>query len=127
MNILYVCHRFPFPPKRGGKIRPFNMIRHLRSAGHQVTVCSLVRSEAEAEEGLGIAPFCTAFDVWGPRALGNNDDGGKFAAHHGVFNRIPGQSSTKDSDPTRTSSLPSPLTRSDAEAASSTRESEKPC
>ena len=63
MNILYVCHRFPFPPKRGGKIRPFNMIRHLRSAGHQVTVCSLVRSEAEAEEGLGIAPFCTAFEA----------------------------------------------------------------
>ena len=29
MKILYVCHRFPFPPKRGGKIRPFNMIRHL--------------------------------------------------------------------------------------------------
>jgi len=22
MNILYVCHRFPFPPKRGGKIGP---------------------------------------------------------------------------------------------------------
>ena len=31
MKILYVCHRFPFPPKRGGKIRPFNMIRHLRA------------------------------------------------------------------------------------------------
>ena len=29
MRILYVCHRFPYPPKRGGKIRPFNMIRHL--------------------------------------------------------------------------------------------------
>ncbi len=29
MKILYVCHRFPYPPKRGGKIRPFNMIRHL--------------------------------------------------------------------------------------------------
>jgi hypothetical protein len=29
MRILYVCHRFPFPPKRGGTIRPFNMIRHL--------------------------------------------------------------------------------------------------
>ncbi len=54
MNILYLCHRFPYPPKRGGKIRPFNMIRHLQGAGHQVTVCSLVRSEPEAEEGHGI-------------------------------------------------------------------------
>ncbi len=63
MNILYVCHRFPYPPKRGGKIRPFNMIRHLGQAGHEVTVCSLVRSKAEAEEGAGIAPHCAAFEM----------------------------------------------------------------
>lgn len=63
MNILYVCHRFPYPPKRGGKIRPFNMIRHLTASGHRVTVCSLVRSEAEAEEGRGIAPYCAAFEM----------------------------------------------------------------
>jgi polysaccharide biosynthesis protein PslH len=63
MKILYVCHRFPFPPKRGGKIRPFNMIRHLHAAGHEVTVCSLARTEAEAEEGRGISPHCTAFEI----------------------------------------------------------------
>lgn len=63
MNILYLCHRFPFPPKRGGKIRPFNMIRHLQASGHRVTVCSLARSEAEAEEGRGIAPHCQAFHM----------------------------------------------------------------
>jgi sugar transferase (PEP-CTERM/EpsH1 system associated) len=59
MNILYVCHRFPFPPKRGGKIRPFNMIRHL-SQRHRVTVCSLVRSEDEAAQALGLADHCAA-------------------------------------------------------------------
>ncbi len=63
MNILYLCHRFPFPPKRGGKIRPFNMIRHLSASGHQVTVCSLVRSPEEAAEGRGIAPFCAGFEM----------------------------------------------------------------
>jgi len=63
MNILYVCHRFPFPPKRGGKIRPFNMIRHLSASGHQVTVCSLARSPQEAEEGRGIAPHCASFEM----------------------------------------------------------------
>ena len=62
MNILYLCHRFPFPPKRGGKIRPFNMIRHLSAQGHSVTVCSLVRSDAEAEEGRGLAAHCAAFE-----------------------------------------------------------------
>ena len=57
MKILYVCHRFPFPPKRGGKIRPFNMIKHL-SKQHDVHVCSLARSPAEAEEGIGLREYC---------------------------------------------------------------------
>ena len=62
MRILYVCHRFPFPPKRGGKIRPFNMIRHL-ARSHEVVVCSIARSRQEAEEAQGIAPYCSAFHV----------------------------------------------------------------
>jgi sugar transferase (PEP-CTERM/EpsH1 system associated) len=62
MKILYVCHRFPFPPKRGGKIRPFNMIRHLH-ASHDVTVASLARSRAEADEGRGIAQYCSRYEV----------------------------------------------------------------
>ena len=62
MRILYVCHRFPYPPKRGGKIRPFNMIRHL-SRSHEVTVCSLSRSDTESAEAQGIAPFCAEFHL----------------------------------------------------------------
>ncbi len=63
MKILYVCHRFPFPPKRGGKIRPFNMIRHLTQSGHEVTVCSLARSAEEAREAQGIAQHCASFEM----------------------------------------------------------------
>lgn len=63
MNVLYLCHRFPFPPKRGGKIRPFNMIRHLSANGHRVTVCSLARSPQEAEEARGIAPYCADYSM----------------------------------------------------------------
>ncbi len=62
MKILYLCHRFPFPPRRGGKIRPFNMIRHL-SHSHDVTVASLVRSDAEADDARGIAPYCHRFEA----------------------------------------------------------------
>ena len=62
MKILYLCHRFPFPPKRGGKIRPFNMIRHLSASGHEVTVASLARSPGEANEGRGIHPYCARFE-----------------------------------------------------------------
>ena len=67
MKILYVCHRFPFPPKRGGKIRPFNMIRHLAQQ-HEVRVVSLVRSDDEAAEGAGIAAHCAAYSMAPVRA-----------------------------------------------------------
>jgi len=62
MRILYICHRFPYPPKRGGKIRPFNMIRHLAQA-HEVVVCSLSRSDQETAEAQGIAPHCAQFHL----------------------------------------------------------------
>lgn len=62
MKILYVCHRFPFPPKRGGKIRPFNMIRHFAQQ-HEVTVASIVRSDEEAIEGRGISEHCSSFEM----------------------------------------------------------------
>jgi sugar transferase (PEP-CTERM/EpsH1 system associated) len=54
MRILFVCHRFPFPPKRGGKIRPFNILSHFHSSGHEVHLASLVRSDDEAAETVGI-------------------------------------------------------------------------
>ena len=62
MKVLYVCHRFPYPPKRGGKIRPFNMIKHL-SANHDVHVASIVRSEQEAKEGEGLAEYCAHYEM----------------------------------------------------------------
>jgi hypothetical protein len=43
VKILYLCHRLPYPPTRGGKIRPFNTIRHLART-HEVTVASLAHS-----------------------------------------------------------------------------------
>jgi sugar transferase (PEP-CTERM/EpsH1 system associated) len=51
MNILFICHRIPFPPNRGGKIRPFNMIRHLAQS-HSVVVATLAHSTQELAEGL---------------------------------------------------------------------------
>ncbi|MEM9056762.1 MAG: TIGR03087 family PEP-CTERM/XrtA system glycosyltransferase [Pseudomonadota bacterium] len=58
MKLLFVCHRLPFPPIRGGKIRPFNMIRHLHDSGHEVTVASLARSAEELEAGQGLRGHC---------------------------------------------------------------------
>src|SRR5688572_10308949 len=58
MKILYVCHRLPFPPKRGGKIRPFNMIRHFHARGAEVWVGSLARTQEELAEGQGLREHC---------------------------------------------------------------------
>ncbi len=58
MNILFLCHRLPFPPNRGGKIRPFNMIRHL-GENHTVTVASLAESQQELRDGMGLRKHCS--------------------------------------------------------------------
>lgn len=49
MKILFLCHRFPLPADGGGKIRALHIVRHLVEAGHNVTLCSLIRSASEAE------------------------------------------------------------------------------
>jgi sugar transferase (PEP-CTERM/EpsH1 system associated) len=62
VNVLFLCHRLPFPPKRGGKIRPFNMIRHL-SREHRVTVATVARTREEIREGEGLREHCHALHV----------------------------------------------------------------
>ena len=62
MKILFICHRFPYPPRRGGKIRPFNIIRHLAQS-HEVTLASLPRSREEARAGHGISSVCPNYLV----------------------------------------------------------------
>ena len=77
MRILFVCHRLPFPPNRGGKIRPFQMIRHLAER-HSVTVATLAHSQEEVEQGSKLREFCEQLLVeivpnpirWGRALLG---------------------------------------------------------
>ena len=57
MKILFVCHRFPYPPNRGGKIRPFHMIQHL-SRKHSVVVASLAHTQEELQEGQPLKEHC---------------------------------------------------------------------
>jgi sugar transferase (PEP-CTERM/EpsH1 system associated) len=71
VRILVVTHRLPYPPTRGGKIRPFNVIRHL-GARHEVTVASLARSDEEMRAGAGLGAHCAkvlAETVSAPAAL----------------------------------------------------------
>lgn len=57
MKILFLCHRLPYPPQRGGKIRPFNMIRHL-AVSHEVTVATLARTADELAAGQELHRYC---------------------------------------------------------------------
>lgn len=63
MKILFLSHRFPYPPTRGDKIRSFNMVKYLHEQGHEVTVASLSRSADETEECHGIKDFCHKYVV----------------------------------------------------------------
>jgi hypothetical protein len=47
VKILFLCHRLPFPPNRGGRIRPFHMLEHL-SRAHDVTLATVLRSHDDA-------------------------------------------------------------------------------
>ena len=60
MKVFFACHRVPYPPKRGGKIRPFNIIRHLTEQGHEVTVASLARTQQELDEAADLRKHCAA-------------------------------------------------------------------
>jgi sugar transferase (PEP-CTERM/EpsH1 system associated) len=62
MKILFLCHRLPYPPQRGGKIRPFNMIRHL-AVSHEVTVATLARTADELAAGQELHRYCHALHV----------------------------------------------------------------
>jgi sugar transferase (PEP-CTERM/EpsH1 system associated) len=62
MKILFLCHRMPYPPTRGGKIRPFNMIRHLATR-HEVTVATLARTAQERADGEALRNHCAELHV----------------------------------------------------------------
>ena len=62
MKILFLCHRLPYPPQRGGKIRPFNMIRHL-AVNHEVTVATLARTAEELAAGQELHRYCDDLHV----------------------------------------------------------------
>ena len=60
MRILFVTHRFPFPPHDGARVRAFHSLRHL-ACRHEVTVLAPLRSEEEAKAGEGLAEHCHSY------------------------------------------------------------------
>jgi len=57
MKILFLCHRFPYPPDHGARIRAFNFIRHLGQR-HSVTVGTLALTQQELSDGRFLNDVC---------------------------------------------------------------------
>src|SRR5690348_7830944 len=57
MRILYLCHRIPYPPDKGDKIRAFHQVRAL-GLRHEVDVFTLVDSGQDLEHRAALASHC---------------------------------------------------------------------
>jgi sugar transferase (PEP-CTERM/EpsH1 system associated) len=58
MRILYLCHRIPYPPNKGEKIRAFHQLRAL-SHQHQVDLFTLADDPADLAHRTTLLQFCS--------------------------------------------------------------------
>ncbi len=57
MKILYLCHRIPYPPNKGEKIRAFHQVRAL-AAHHEVDLFTLVDDPKDLLHREALAAYC---------------------------------------------------------------------
>lgn len=57
MKLLYLCHRIPYPPNKGEKIRAFHQLRAL-AAHHEVDLFTLVDDRADLANRAALADYC---------------------------------------------------------------------
>ncbi|HKO22011.1 MAG TPA: TIGR03087 family PEP-CTERM/XrtA system glycosyltransferase, partial [Candidatus Eisenbacteria bacterium] len=62
MNILYLCHRIPFPPDKGDKIRSFHQIEAL-GARHRVHVATFLDSPEDEPHVASLRERCAGLTV----------------------------------------------------------------
>ena len=74
MRVLYLCHRIPYPPNKGDKIRAFHQLRAI-AAHHEVDLFTLADEDGDAAHAPALEKFCRRVTV---RTL--NRRWGKIAA-----------------------------------------------
>lgn len=62
MRILYLCHRLPYPPDKGEKIRAYHFIRHL-ARRHEVHVACLIDDASDLPHRNALASACASVDA----------------------------------------------------------------
>ncbi len=62
MNILYLCHRIPYPPDKGDKIRSFPQVRHLGER-HKLALVCFADDPADLAGVEALRRWCVSVDV----------------------------------------------------------------
>ncbi|MEO8367688.1 MAG: TIGR03087 family PEP-CTERM/XrtA system glycosyltransferase [Candidatus Solibacter sp.] len=62
MRILYLCHRIPYPPDKGDKIRAFHQIRAL-AVRHEIDLFTLADDPADLEHSAALREYCREVTV----------------------------------------------------------------
>jgi sugar transferase (PEP-CTERM/EpsH1 system associated) len=62
MRILYLCHRIPYPPDKGEKIRAFHQIKALR-ARHEIDLFTLADNPADLRQQAPLRDECASVTV----------------------------------------------------------------
>lgn len=62
MKILYLCHRVPYPPDKGDKIRAYHHLAHLVKS-HQVHVACLADTPGDLDHARSLEKLCASVDV----------------------------------------------------------------
>jgi len=63
LKILYVCHRIPYPPNKGDKIRSFNEVRYL-AARHQLDLLCLADEPGDLRYQADLEAICARVAVY---------------------------------------------------------------
>jgi sugar transferase (PEP-CTERM/EpsH1 system associated) len=62
MRVLYLCHRIPYPPNKGDKIRAFHQLRAI-AADHEVDVFTLADDAKDLSYRAELAPYSREMTV----------------------------------------------------------------
>lgn len=63
MRILYLCHRAPYPPDKGDRLRAFHHLRYLAER-HHVHLVTLADSRVAASRAAPLADFCAEVEIF---------------------------------------------------------------
>ncbi len=60
MNILFLCHRVPYPPDRGDRITTWHFLRHMLDAGHDVRLGCFQEEDRDTDAVAFLRSRCKA-------------------------------------------------------------------